>query len=365
MSESEKLSKSQLKRRRNAEKRKASGSPGQINGGHYVYDSSKSPSGTVSNFLMNSQDFVHSVMQSPAINMNGQFTPVMQGMHSIQSPQNVFPIQSPSTPPGWALSLIEDVKQIKGALPKIDEIEQTVKSIQRKMTDLELKVTNLEAKSTEAEKSLTFMSNEYENQKTALNHSKKQIDKLEAMCTKLKTSISEQEKEDSKMQDKLLDLESRSMRENLIFYGLGESEISSPGELPEPSNCEALVRELIKDTLEIDHTEMVFDRVHRLGGIRAKKPRPIVVKFQNYTDREKVRIKSYDDDTKQKLKGKKQGVGIQAPKAYRDARKAFSDYIKSEQIDENNTRIVGTKLYINNKISKKFSGGKIVDYVES
>jgi hypothetical protein len=166
---------------------------------------------------------------------------------------------------------------------------------------------------------------------------------------------------DDKMQEKLLDLESRSMRENLIFYGLTEPDTPQPG----PINCETQVRYLIKDTLDIDHTDMVFDRVHRLGGARAKKPRPIVVKFQIYTDREMVRLKSYEDDIKQKLKDRKQGVGIQSPQTYRDARKAFSDYIKSERIDETTTRIAGTKLYINNKISKKFTGGKIVNYTES
>lgn len=107
---------------------------------------------------------------------------------------------------------------------------------------------------------------------------------------------------------------------------------------------------------------MVFDRVHRLGGARAKKPRPIVVKFQNFTDRDKIRLRSYDETTKQLFKVNKQGVGIQSPQVYRDARKACTEYIGKENLDKDSTRIVGNKLYENNKISKWFIGGKICDY---
>jgi hypothetical protein len=118
MSESEKLSKSQLKKRRKAEKRRASGSPDQIDSGHCLSNSLKSPGGTVSSFLMNSQDYVQSVMQSPITNINGQYTPVMQSMHSMQSPQHVVSMQNLSATPAWALSLIEDVKTNKKCTTK-------------------------------------------------------------------------------------------------------------------------------------------------------------------------------------------------------------------------------------------------------
>jgi hypothetical protein len=118
------------------------------------------------------------------------------------------------------------------------------------------------------------------------------------------------------------------MRENLIFYGLTGQDTPQPG----PINCETQVRYLIKDTRTLD-IEMVFKRVHRLGGKRAKKPRSIVVKFQNYTNRDRVRLKSYEGDLKQKLKERKQGVGIRSPQIYRDARKALRYYIKSERIN--------------------------------
>ena len=56
-----------------------------------------------------------------------------------------------------------------------------------------------------------------------------------------------------------------------------------------------------------------FDRAHRLGGDNSKKPRPIVVKFHYFSEREKVRLKSYEQDSKDRLKQAKLGVGELRP----------------------------------------------------
>ena len=54
-------------------------------------------------------------------------------------------------------------------------------------------------------------------------------------------TIQKHERNRETMNEKLLDLESRSMRENLMFYGLPEST---------PDNCEQLVKDLIRNTLK-------------------------------------------------------------------------------------------------------------------
>lgn len=363
MSSIQNLTKSQKKRQKRAEKRKASGSPGTIEGGHCTPEhTSKSPSETTNatDFFQVSNDYVQSVMSTPIMNYNGQY-PV--GMQIPQTPQTPSVFQNSSIPPNWAVSLIEDVKSIKSALPKIDQIEQSVNSIKLQITVMETKVSTLEAKCNDIEKSVSFITDEYDSQKNEIKKSKKDLEKLNNLCTSMDRNIQEYQKREEKMQDKLLDLEARSMRENLIFYGLEEPHKRKQNEPPLPDNCEKLVKELINDTLEIDTTDMVFDRIHRLGSERAKKPRPIVVKFEKYTDREEVRQKSYEEDFKNKLKAKKQGVGTQSPQQYREARKVFSDYIKEQKLEES-ARIVGNKLYVNNKVTKRYIDGKITDYSE-
>jgi len=60
------------------------------------------------------------------------------------------------------------------------------------------------------------------------------------------------------------------MGENLVFYGVQE--------VNKPENCELLLKDLIQTQLEIDASNMTFDRAHRLGHKTARKPRPIVDK---------------------------------------------------------------------------------------
>lgn len=71
------------------------------------------------------------------------------------------------------------------------------------------------------------------------------------------------------MQDKLLDLEARSMHENLIFYELEEPKKPKGVEAPTSDYCEDLERDLIIDTLDIVHINKVFDRADSMGGERA------------------------------------------------------------------------------------------------
>lgn len=142
------------------------------------------------------------------------------------------------------------------------------------------------------------------------------------------------------------------MRENLVFYGIQE----------EPSeNCEALVKTMIQTELGMDPTNMTFDRVHRLGVNNKPKPRPMVVKFHSYNDKERVRSKAMDPTIRTKLKDKRLGIGPQTPQIYRDARKAFFPIAKQEQDRGNYTRITGTKLFVNNVLKKRFIDGKVCD----
>ena len=177
----------------------------------------------------------------------------------------------------------------------------------------------------------------------------------------MEQTISKNEQRFEDATDKLLDLEARSMRENLIFYGLPEVQTQGGEMMTQSENCEQLVKELISNKMQMDPSSITMDRAHRLGGPRAKKPRPIIVKFHRYSDREDVRMKSRDTTIKTALNGSNLGVGVQQPQQYREARKALSDYAKTEEERGNKARIVGNKLFVNNKMTKKFVDGSVRD----
>ena len=104
---------------------------------------------------------------------------------------------------------------------------------------------------------------------------------------------------------------------------------------------------------------MEFDRAHRLGPITNRNTRPIVVKFHHYTDRETIRVRSYDEDIKRKLNDARQGVGIQTPFQVREARKALFPLAKEEEQKGNRVRINGNKLLVNNIIKMKYVNGRV------
>lgn len=373
MSDNQNLSKSQRKRQKRREKRKASNSPETDVVGHYASDYSSSATGVTTthtiqdypNGLIDNDRYVNSVMSfntSPVMNFSQPIQPVQFGFQTPQSNQvpNVFTgTPAPSLPPAWALPLLDDVKSIKAALPKIDQIEQSVKSMNLKITAFESKLSTLENKIQEIEQSASFMNTAYEEQKGELKETKSEMQKLQKLCNEMEKSITTCNQREEDATDKLLDLEARSMRENLIFYGLPET--TSADSQPTTENCEKLVKELITSKLQLDATPMVLDRAHRLGGNRARKPRPIVVKFHRYSDREAVRLKSHEDAIKTSLRGSNLGVGIQSPQQYRDARKAFAEHVKREEERGQRARVIGNKLYVNNRVVKKYVNGSVCD----
>ena len=90
-----------------------------------------------------------------------------------QSPDQIttygMPPQQAMGPPSCATEIMNDMKQIKLSLAKLDQIEKTVNSINAKVSDLELKVNSMEAKVNTVKHSCEFMSKENNDRKAELN----------------------------------------------------------------------------------------------------------------------------------------------------------------------------------------------------
>jgi hypothetical protein len=378
MSDKAKLTKSQRKRLKRSEKRKASGSPEVENDSHNVSsvsDTKCTGAGSVvrtldshdygrldNSFYTDSERYVNSVLSqtSPTVMNSDQNLPLGYSTPQPHSHAQTIPhphyiahqqtMPSNQQAPGWALHIMDDLKTLKISNSKI---EQSVNKIEMKISTIENKVTALETKVNDIEQTASFISSEFENQKSSLTAAYTEIANLKSVCQKLDNNLKESKKREETTTDKILDLEARSMRDNLIFYGINETE--------QNENCEELVKTLIQTKLQLDTTDMQFDRAHRLGGPRARKPRPVVVKFHRYSDRETVRRKSYDENVKASLRGSNQGVGIQSPLQYREARKALTETAQQEKSKGHQTRITGNTLFVNNKPVKKYSSGDIID----
>ena len=94
---------------------------------------------------------------------------------------------------------------------------------------------------------------------------------------------------------------------------------------------------------------MIFDRSHRLGNpAKSKLPRPIIVKFHYFKQKEVVREASFQK--RGSLKTADCGVSCQIPKEWRDARKSLSNVYGEEKRKGNKVKFIGENLYINNAI---------------
>ena len=110
-------------------------------------------------------------------------------------------------------------------------------------------------------------------------------EKLDTSNTALKSKLQEAESEMKSVMEKTVDLEDRSRRSNLVFFNFKEA---SQGIT---EDCEDMVDNLLKSLNILGSEDIWIDRAHRLGRRKPEndtKPRPIIVKFSYYKQKEKI-----------------------------------------------------------------------------
>ena len=113
---------------------------------------------------------------------------------------------------------------------------------------------------------------------------KQQNEILSNQVTDLTTSVISLETRVLETEKKNEQLEATSRRENLKFHGVNEDEDETWDQ------TETKIRDYLTTMLEIDETSMKIERAHRLPS--NSKPRPIIVKFSHFKDKDQV-LKKY------------------------------------------------------------------------
>ncbi|XP_062577668.1 uncharacterized protein LOC134239508 [Saccostrea cucullata] len=159
---------------------------------------------------------------------------------------------------------------------------------------------------------LHFLSKQYEAQRSEVKEIKESVVQIrkrsEVILNENKTVISELQTVKNNLFDlneRHLDLQMRTMRNNLIFDGIPEAQ---------EEDTEAVLKEFIHIVMGIEE-EIQFHRVHRLGRKIPNKHRPIIAKIVLFKERERVRREAPTT-----LVGKPFGVNEQFPKAINDRR---------------------------------------------
>ncbi|EDO32578.1 predicted protein [Nematostella vectensis] len=130
----------------------------------------------------------------------------------------------------------------------------------------------------------------------------------------------------------LLDLRTRSMRNNLLLFNIPEKDGENPHEV--------LVNTM-KVEMKLQNVDAVeLERVHRIGNSKTSS-RPLVAKFLRFQDRERVGKNAHA------LKGTNIGIAEQFPKEIAHERKVLYPIMKKAKKDGHKVHMVLEKLYIN------------------
>ena len=232
-----------------------------------------------------------------------------------------------------------NIAEFNGVKSKVATLENTVKAIDNGVKRISDQVNIHQSK-------IQTQSEICEDARTASAYSKIRVDDISAQVQQVLIDNDDLRRDNETMRSQLekadraiVDLQCRSMRDNLLFVGIHEPEYVEN----DPEDVEKTLDSFLAQEMNITD-KIPFHRVHRMGTYESDdSPRPIVAKFERFKDRELVRRAA-----PQTLRGKPFGVREQIPKVIEDRRKQLYPIMKKARSKQDNkVRLVRDKLFIN------------------
>lgn len=233
------------------------------------------------------------------------------------------------------LKIEKEFQQMTMLKHEIEKTNNRIEKLNSEMCDIKTKVKDYD----ETIKQYSDMCDEITANNTATDRT------INNITRQVKTIENQQQTLTEKLKstdEKIIDIQWRSMRDNLIFSGIPEAVNFEE----EREDCEEVVQNFLEREMKL-HGTFYFERVHRLGKYKsdALYPRPIVAKFTYYKQREYVR-----QQAPIKLKDTDYYVKEQYPQEMENRRKQLYPVAKEARKNKNNqVRLIRDKLYINNK----------------
>lgn len=272
------------------------------------------------------------------------------------------------------VSKLDDIEaQQKTIISRLNKIESSVNSNKNSIDEAMIKLNDIET-------SQAFLSSKHDDVKQRVDQN---VQKLKQLQTEIKVLSDDNNKlktDNTGLLDDVVDLQCRSMRDNMIFSGILEYtptaasslvNTQSTGDRGDASNdigsglfsqavkhvedCSALIFEFCQNTLKIPNPrdKIRIDRAHRLGGRMTGRTRSIVVKFKD-TD-SKLVVKNALREIN--LRGTAYAVYDQLPPIVQERRKALLPIMIKARQEGKRAVLARDKLYINNVLYRPgFSG---------
>ena len=249
---------------------------------------------------------------------------------------------------------------IENCLTKLGKIENEVAMARAEVANIKADNSNFNGRLLDVEIYCQNQSDSFDDLHKKADSCSSQVKSIKDENGYFRQQLAEMRSNYTTLHDDFLELKTRTMQENLLFFGIPEPE--QPRSLNEargrnqhePENVEISLRNFIADELSLDPTSMVedikFDRVHRLGPFRSDRnsrsnPRPIIAKFERFSDREIIRKAGIELNSSRVSKFR---IREQFPKEIEERRKMLYPAMYRLKANPNNrVSLVRDKLYVN------------------
>ena len=191
-----------------------------------------------------------------------------------------------------ALEMAEDLgKKIDLILAKLsklaDNIESRLENVFEVIANIEEYVANFDREVKELKRKSKKVDKTVEELETSVTFNGEDI-------AALKRDVKAAQLESENLKTQMLYQEHYSRRENLLFVGIGEEhpqlsrDDDQVGSRQKVENTKEVLFNFMEEELQITNArdKFEFQRVHRLGKLKANESRPIIARFLRYHDRE-------------------------------------------------------------------------------
>lgn len=253
------------------------------------------------------------------------------------TPQPVFsPVLSHPNESIKIDNLTNKVEQLFNKLSILDSVSDKLNKFQSTMNTLVTNVDDVTKRVADMEQSISFLNDKYETSLKQSADIKSEIHEIKTSHSEVNMHVNRLSRELVELRERHIDLQTRSMRENLVFAGIPES-----NEDEQSDETGTIIKTFMTEKLKFE-APIEFVRAHRFGR-KDKKPRPIVCRFKTFNDRETVRKSATN------LKGTAFSINEQFPKEINDRRKELWPYYKEAKEQEKKAFFRRDKLIIDGR----------------
>lgn len=246
-------------------------------------------------------------------------------------------------------TLVQKVNGINARLNILDDLEKSIRSVDAKLTAIDSRVSHLENSVTESNKRLNdleeskaFDIQSTEDIRSSLHDMKKQLTIERTSTDKLTLEVNALRKENSRLSEEALDLQTRSMRDNLLFFNIPEC---SSFEERKAENCINKIQKFCSEALKMENTENIkIDRAHRIGRYIPSKTRPIVAKLNYFQDKVNIKQRAYTE-----LKDSAYRVADQLPREIKERRQVLYPVMQKAKQLGKRAVMSNDKLYVDGR----------------